>query len=169
MKWFKHLISIATFASIIIFLYAGNSIEESHIIHGSLFFIYSLFVFCTLLMYRISLIGRSKIKWVTLILTVLILSSLSIIKMNMAWYYDLWSITLAGFILLSGDAIFQIIHKNRPLTLVSKIGTALLLTSLLSMLAFGTESPTMYSFTEILLILVALLLIGDFFIKKNRA
>lgn len=169
MKWYKHLISIATIASIITFLYAGNSIEESQIIHGSLFFIYSLFVFCTLLMYRISLIGRSKIKWATLILMVLILSSLSIIKMNMACYYDLWSITLAGFILLSGDAIFQIIPKNRPLTLVSKIVTALLLTSLLSMLAFGTESPTMYSFTEILLILVALLLLGNFFIKKNRA
>jgi len=171
MKWFKHIVSVITLVALAIMIYGFYTVDEkaSGIIHSSLFAVYSLFTLLTILTYRISLIGRSKIKWTSLGLTILILISLLSMNNNKDLVYTLWDLTLAGYVLLLADAIFQIIPKKKPLSLITKASVSVLLLFLLAIIMFELGSPLAHYITEWLIILCSLLLVVNYFLKAKKA
>jgi hypothetical protein len=170
MKVFKHVISTITLISLILVVYATLSIEkDSGMIKALLFSTYSIFTFFVLLTYRVSLIGKEKINWVALGLTVALALSLFMMESDKGLVYSLWDFTLVGFILLCGEAIFQIIPKKRPLSLTTKILTISILALFTSIVVFQIGSPTLFYFAEWLMILLSLLLIVNFFLKTKKA
>jgi hypothetical protein len=170
MKVFKHVISTITLISLILVIYAALSIEkDSGMIKALLFSTYSIFTFFVLLTYRVSLIGKEKINWVALGLTGAISLSLFLMESDKGLVYSLWDFTLVGFILLCGEAIFQIIPKKRPLSLATKILTISILALFTSIVAFQIGSSTLFYIAEWLMILLSLLLIVNFFLKTKKA
>lgn len=150
-------------------LYGFSSLDDTLIIHSSLFVTFTVFIFLTVLTYRISLIGRRKIKWASFGLTILILASLYFMNSNKELVYSLWNITMAGYILLVGDAVFQIIQKKKALTLATQISTGILLIFLIVIIMFELGSPLFHYITEWLIIACSLLLIVNYFLKAKQA
>lgn len=170
MKLFKQAISIITLISLILVLYAILSIEnESGIIQSLLFSTYTVFTFFVLLTYRVSLIGKVKINWIAFGLTGTIVLSLFLMEADKELVYSLWDCTLVGFILLCGEAIFQIIPKKKLLSLPAKILMISILVLFTSILVFQIGSPTLFHIAEWLIAILSLLLIVNFFLKTKEA
>jgi hypothetical protein len=81
----------------------------------------------------------------------------------------LWNYALVGYILLFGDAIFQIIPKNKPLSLMTKLTTIAVIFLLSVMIICEVESPKFYYAAEWLVISLSLLLIVNYFLKARKA
>lgn len=171
MKWFKHTVTAITLISLVVMLYSFISVDEieTGIIHSSLFAVYTTFTFLTILTYRISLIGRRRIKWASFGLGILILISLFSMNLDKELVYSLWDFTMVGFIFLVGEAILQIIPKKKPLTWLTKASTAVLLIFLIVIIMFQLGSPLVHYITGWLVVLFSLLLIVNFFLKTKKA
>lgn len=170
MTWFKHTISalVLIYLSLMIYGLATVESEESGLIHSSIFALYTIFNFIVILTYRISLIGKTKINWVALGLMILLIISLFAMEGYKPRVHALWNYTIIGYILLCGEAIFQIIPKRKPLTLITKVSTIILLVFLIVMIVFQLGSPLFYFISEWLIIICSLLLIVNFFLKTKE-
>lgn len=170
MKLFKHAISTATMISLVLVIYAILSVEsQSGIIQSILFSTYTIFTFFILLTYRVSLIGKEKINWVALGLTGAIILSLFLMETDKELVYTLWDFTLVGFILLCGEALFQVIPKKKLLSLPVKILTISILVLFTLILVFQIGSPTLFFIAEFMIAILSLLLIVNFFLKTKEA
>ena len=156
--------------SLVLVIYAILSVEsQSGIIQSILFSTYTIFTFFVLLTYRVSLIGKEKINWVALGLTGAIILSLFLMETDKELVYTLWDFTLVGFILLCGEALFQVIPKKKLLSLPVKILTISILVLFTLILVFQIGSPTLFYIAEWMIAILSLLLIVNFFLKTKEA
>lgn len=171
MKRIKRVLSALTVLSVLFATYALFEIEEPTNLHESLLFVYAACFCLVLLIYRISLMGRTSLKWTTLILTLLILLGLTIIFMNKTRYEELGYLTISGLILLIGDATIQVISKNKILHGIATISVLILVSLLLSILIIQPESIVLFDLTKLVLIVVSILVLMNFFLpsKKNHS
>lgn len=153
--------------TIITFFLIDNSGLDT--LHATLFFIYNLFVLITLMTYRVGLIGREKIKWTSLILTLLILVCLFLMDNNKDNVTSYWNYALVGYVLLCGESILHLIPANKPFSTTSKMATFGVMFFFVVMIAFQLESPNVYYVAQILVILLSLMLLVNYFLKARKA
>lgn len=170
MKWFKNIVSSIVIASLIWMVFTFFSIDsEGHgTLHSMLLTFFSLFLFITLLTYRIGLIERTKMKWMSSLLTIFIIVSLIAMQTDKTNVEILWKNTLVGYILLFSDSIFQITPKNKPLSLITKFTTIVMMLFFIVMITCQIESPTVYSISGWLVVFLSLLILVNYFMKARK-
>ena len=84
-------------------------------------------------------------------------------------FYEYGNITLAGFILLIGDATLQLLQKNKNgiLYTTASLSLFLLIAVLIGILIIEPEATVVFDIAQLLVIAISLMTLFHFFLPGN--
>lgn len=122
-NWFKHAITGIVLITLAIGLVQliGLDVEEENFGANILSSIFFLFLFIVLAVYRIDWIGRTRLNWLSTLLTLVSISALVIMLLQPKNVMALWKPSLAVFILLVGYTFYMKLDRKNWSAVVAKI------------------------------------------------
>lgn len=149
-------------------MFSNASIKEDNFIQDFLFSTYILFILFTTATYFTTLLGRTEISKLPLILYGLVLLLVTLMYMSPDSVFVIWQFALAAFIIQVSQSIFSLIQQKNLLSTIAKIslfaatGIALLVTF------FKPESMTLYSVLYLAIVSSGILVAINFIIPSKQ-
>lgn len=171
MKIFKISLTVASLVLIVLSLWYFNSTHwqsldfVESLLTGS-FALSTCFLVTT---YRISLIGKTKIRFFSLMLAVLTLILLGLIQWDPAWIFPLWKVTLGAFLFLLTDTILQQLTFKGTISFFTKGLSIITATLVLAAILFNISNFHFYWYLNLFVGILSLSLLVHFLWPVKRS
>ena len=126
-------------------MFSNASIKDDNFIEDFLFSTYILFVLFTTTTYFTTLIGKSKVSLIPLLLYLLVFLLITLMYVSPDSVIVLWQFTLISFILQVTQSIYGFIQQKNLLSTIAKIWLIITATIALAITIIKPESISLYT------------------------